>query len=57
MDNVPDSVKVIAANATALGMSFTSLENGLRLAGLIAAFFYTLLKIIHLIKNWKKDNQ
>jgi hypothetical protein len=57
MDNIPDSVKVIGANIVALGASFTSLENGLRLAGLTAAFLYTVLKIAHLMKNWKdKDN-
>jgi hypothetical protein len=57
MDNIPDSVKVMGANAIALGASFTSLENGLRLAGLSAAFLYTILKIAHLIKNWRnKEN-
>jgi hypothetical protein len=57
MDNVPDSVKVIGANVVALGASFTSLENGLRLAGLTAAFLYTMLKIVHLIKNWKNKEE
>ena len=57
MNEIPDGVKVIAANAIDLGASFTSLEDGLRLAGLLAAFLYTVLKIIHLIKCWNKDNQ
>jgi hypothetical protein len=57
MDQIPDSVKVIGANAVALGASFTSLENGLRLAGLTAAFLYTILKIVHLIKNWKNKEE
>ena len=57
MDNVPDSVKVIGANVVALGASFTSLEDGLRLAGLTAALLYTMLKIVHLIKNWKNKEE
>ena len=57
MDQIPDSVKVIGANAVALGASFTSLENGLRLAGLTTAFLYTILKIAHLIKNWKNKEE
>jgi hypothetical protein len=57
MDQIPDSVKVIGANVVALGASFTSLENGLRLAGLSAALLYTILKIVHLIKNWKNKEE
>lgn len=57
MDQIPDSVKVIGANAVALGASFTSLENGLRLAGLTAAFIYTMLKIVRLIRNWKNKEE
>jgi hypothetical protein len=57
MDQIPDSVKVIGANAVALGASFTSLENGLRLAGLSAALLYTMLKIVHLIKHWKNKEE
>ena len=48
MDQIPDSVKVIGANAVALG---------LRLAGLTAAFLYTMLKIVHLIRNWKNKEE
>jgi hypothetical protein len=57
MDQIPDSVKVIGANVVALGASFTSLENGLRLAGLTAALLYTILKIVHLIRNWKNKEE
>jgi hypothetical protein len=54
MGNLQESFKVITANAVALGISFSNLESYLRIAGLAVAFLYTCLKIVQLLKNWKK---
>lgn len=55
MEDLQESVKVISANALALGISFSNLETYLRVAGLTVAFLYTCLKIVSLLKNWKNN--
>ncbi len=52
---ISDCVKVIGVNTVATTLSFSDLENSLRVAGLMAAFLYTALKIAILIKNWNKE--
>jgi hypothetical protein len=53
MDNPSDSIKVLTANMLAFGISYSSLETTLRIAGLFVAFVYTCLKITQILKNWK----
>jgi hypothetical protein len=53
MDDASDSIKVMAANILAFGVSYSSIETTLRIAGLFVAFVYTCLKITQILKNWK----
>lgn len=55
MEHLQEAGKVAAINTAAFVLSLTNLEEFFRTAGLIAAFVYTCLKIIQLLKNWKKD--
>lgn len=52
MDHLLDYIKVYSVNTLAFAISFTDLEDGLRLAGLSVAFLYTSLKIIQIFRNW-----
>lgn len=54
-----DCMKVASVNTLAITLSYSGLENSLRMAGLIVAFLYTTLKVIFLLKNWNKkdDNE
>jgi hypothetical protein len=57
MDHVLDYLKVTGVNTLAFVISFTDLEDGLRLAGLFAAFLYTSLKIIQIFRHWNSKDQ
>ena len=52
MDHLLDYIKVYSINTLAFAISFTDLEDGLRLAGLLVAFLYTSLKIVQIFRNW-----
>jgi hypothetical protein len=54
MKNFVDDLKVYALNSGALMISFTQVENVLKILLLIISIAYTLMKISHAIKN-KKD--
>lgn len=52
MDHIEEIIKVGSVNAAALAISLSNLEGFLRVAGVAAAFVYTCMKIIQLIKHW-----
>ena len=52
MEHLEDLTKVGAINIAAFIISWTDVENFLRVGGLFVAFIYTLLKIIQLIRHW-----
>lgn len=52
MDNIEEMVKVGSVNIAAFALSLSNLEGFLRVAGVAAAFIYTCMKIIQLVKNW-----
>jgi hypothetical protein len=53
MEHLQECAKVAGINLAAFMMSCSGVEEFFRIAGLIAAFIYTLLKIYELIKNLK----
>ena len=55
MEHLQEAGKVATVNLAAYVLSWTNLEEFFRTAGLIAAFIYTCLKIVQLLKNWKKE--
>lgn len=52
MNHFEELTKVASINAMAFIVSFSELENGFRLFGLIVASIYTCMKIVQLIKHW-----
>lgn len=54
MENLEDVAKVGAINVAAFTLSFSGIEEFLRIGGLLVAFIYTCMKIVQLIKNWNK---
>ena len=54
MEHLEELTKVSAVNITAFALSFSDLENFLRVGGLAVAFIYTFLKIVQLLKHWDK---
>lgn len=55
MEHLQEAGKVAGINLAAFVISWSNLDNFFRTAGLIAAFIYTCLKIVQLLKNWKKE--
>ena len=53
MEQLEECAKVMGINIVAFMVSWSSLEQFFRTAGLIAAFVYTCLKIYELIKQLK----
>lgn len=51
MDQLEECVKVMSVNIVAFMVSWSTVEEFFRIAGLIAAFVYTCLKIYELIKQ------
>jgi hypothetical protein len=52
MDHLEEIVKVGTINAAAWMISLSNVEEFFRVAGVAAAFFYTCMKIIQLVKHW-----
>lgn len=48
--------KLYTINSITMALSFSNIENALKIVLLIASIFYTMLKIFELIKNKKNDN-
>jgi len=49
--------KLYTINSIAMALSFSNIENALKIVLLIASIFYTILKTFELIKKKKNDNQ
>jgi hypothetical protein len=50
----PDQIKLYAVNGTIFGLSFTNIENTMRLFLLMLSIIYTIIMIYKLLK--KKDD-
>lgn len=51
-----NDLKLYAFNSIAMAVSFTNIENTLKIILLLASIIYTVMKTIELIKN-KNDNK
>jgi len=51
-EHIQEISKVGAVNVIALGMTLSQVETSLRIAGLLVAMIYTIIKTVHLIKHW-----
>jgi len=49
-----EHIKVIALNSATFGLSFTNIENGMRIFLLMLSIIYTIIMILKLLT--KKDN-
>ena len=52
MNHFEELTKVVSVNTMAFLVSFSDLENSLRLFGLVVASIYTCMKIVQLMRNW-----
>jgi hypothetical protein len=52
MDHLEEIAKVSSVNLAAFAISLSNLEGFLRVAGVAAAFIYTCMKIIQLMRHW-----
>jgi hypothetical protein len=50
-------LKLYALNSITMLLSFSNLENTLKIMLLIASIFYTILKTVETLKNKKNDNK
>ena len=56
-EHIQDVAKVTIANSTAFGLSLTDMETIVRIAGLLAALVYTVVKTIHAVKQLKRKGK
>lgn len=50
-------LKLYIFNSTSFLLSFSNIENTLKIILLLASIFYTLLKVVDTLKNRKNDNK
>lgn len=50
-------IKLYTINSVAMLLSFSNLENTLKIMLLIASIFYTIVKTIETLRNKKNDNK
>lgn len=50
-------IKLYTLNSVAMLLSFSNLENTLKIMLLIASIFYTIVKTIETLRNKKNDNK
>lgn len=52
-----NDLKIYMVNSIAMALSFTNIENFLKIILLIASIFYTIMKTIELIKEKNNGNK
>lgn len=52
-----NDLKLYTLNSVAMAISFTNVENTLKIILLLASIVYTIMKTIELIKNKQNDNK
>jgi len=50
-------LKLYTLNSITMALSFSNLENTLKIMLLIASIFYTILKTVETLRNKKNDNK
>lgn len=52
-----NDLKLYLLNTVTMALSFSNIENFLKIILLVASIFYTLLKTVETIRNKKNDNK
>lgn len=50
-------LKLYTLNSVTMALSFSNMENTLKIVLLVASIFYTILKTVETIKNKNNDNK
>jgi len=55
--DIKDTVELIAVNATGIGLSLTNIDAVVRTLILIGTLIFTIVRIVKVIKEWKKSEK
>tara|TARA_R110000744_G_scaffold355333_2_gene461854 strand:- start:75 stop:254 length:180 start_codon:yes stop_codon:yes gene_type:complete len=55
--DIKDSVELVAINATGIGISLTNIDEILRTAILLGTLIFTIVRIIKVVREWRKGEK
>ena len=55
--DIKDTVELVAINATGIGISLTNIDEILRTAILLGTLIFTIVRIIKVVREWRKGEK